>query len=229
MKKIDVAGTIVSNDDKWLYEWCGIDAVCPNDLKKAIEDAAGDEITLVINSGGGDVMAGNEMSYMINQYAAKTTADLSGFCGSAATIVSCAVNKVRAYPSAMFMIHNVSSGASGDYHDMEQQAKILQTANEAIALLYQKKTGKTMKELLDMMDSETWFTAQKAKEAGFVDEIIGETGSDPITINNAVGSVILSDSVKKKLKNMLEKNSVKNTPDFFVAKNKLELLRMKVR
>ncbi len=158
--------------------------MCPADIRKGLADANGEDVVVVISSGGGDVMAGNEMAYELGAYKGQTTADISGFCGSAATIVACGAGKVRAYPSTMYMIHNVSSGASGDYHAMEQQSMILQTANKAISNLYRQKTGLSEKELLDLMDRETWMDAATAKEKGFVDEIIGESGAKaPFTIN----------------------------------------------
>lgn len=164
MPSIDLKGTIVSDDDKWLYDFVGLDAVCPADIRKGLADANGEDVVVVISSGGGDVMAGNEMAYELGAYKGQTTADISGFCGSAATIVACGAGKVRAYPSTMYMIHNVSSGASGDYHAMEQQSMILQTANKAISNLYRQKTGLSETELLDLMDRETWMDAATAKE-----------------------------------------------------------------
>ena len=177
-------------------------------------------------------MAGNEMAYELGAYKGQTTADISGFCGSAATIVACGAGKVRAYPSTMYMIHNVSSGASGDYHAMEQQSVILQTANKAISNLYRQKTGLSEKELLDLMDRETWMDAATAKEKGFVDEIIGESGAKaPFTINGSFGN-ILSDEAKQKIRNMfLCRNPTPDMTDkeqeILVAKEQLKLMRMK--
>lgn len=202
MEKIDVKGTIVSNEDKWMYELMGYDAVCPSDIEKGLARAAGDEVILIINSGGGDVLAGNDMAYTISQYSGETIADISGFCGSAASIISCSAKKVRAYPSAMYMIHNVSGGARGDYNEMDRQSEILRKANSAISILYQQKTGRTEKELLSLMNKESWFNAKEAKEYGFVDEIIGENGSVPFTIQNSFGNII-PDETKKKLRNLV--------------------------
>lgn len=170
MVKIDAKGTIVNNDDKWIYDWFGYDAFCPKDIDKQLEDANGDDVTIVINSGGGDVFAGSDMSYSISQYKGNIQADISGSCCSAASIVACATGHVRAFPTAMYMIHNVSSGARGDYHDMDKQSQILQTANRAISAIYQQKTGRSEKELLDLMDRESWFDVKTAMKYGFVDD-----------------------------------------------------------
>lgn len=98
MVKIDAKGTIVNNDDKWIYDWFGYDAFCPKDIDKQLEDANGDDVTIVINSGGGDVFAGSDMSYSISQYNGNIQADISGSCCSAASIVACATGHVRAFP-----------------------------------------------------------------------------------------------------------------------------------
>lgn len=229
-KKIDVKGTIVSNDDKWIYDWMGYDAVCPKDIEKGLQEAGGDDVVFVINSGGGDVFAGNDMAYAISQYSGNSVADISGFCGSAASIVSCSAKKARAYPSTMYMIHNVSSGASGDYHEMDKQSQILQKANSAISILYQQKTGRAENELLSLMDRESWFNAREAKEFGFVDEIIGENGGIPFTVNNSFGNII-PDEAKQKIRNLAGcRNPTPEDADtagMLLAKEQIRLMRMR--
>ena len=221
--KVEVKGTIVTNDDKWIYDWCEIQAVCPKDVAQALEGVTGD-VTIEINSGGGNVFAGNEIGYLISQYKGKTTADIVGFCGSAATVIACSANQVRAVPSAMYMIHNVAGGASGDYHDMDKNSEILQKANKAISATYQKKTGKSEKELLALMDRETWMTASEAKEDGFIDSIIGEDGNQPFTINNAFAT-ILSDEAKQKIRNIAKQKESDNASPFLMAQ--INLLKLK--
>lgn len=227
MKTLKVKGTICSNDDKELYDWCGIEATCPKDVEKELEEANGEDVTIIINSGGGDVFAGNDMAYAVSQYKGNTTADITGLCASAATIVSSSANKVRCNPSMLFMIHNVSSGAYGDHRDMEHQAEVLKTANKAISNLYQQRTGLTEEQLLKLMDDETWMDAKKAQALGFVDEIIGE----PSTLYNGFAN-ILSDEAKKSIKESIKKqNSANGNVDsaFLMdrEKEKLRLLRMK--
>ena len=69
------------------------------------------------------------------------------------------------------MIHNVSGGASGDYHEMEKAKQELKAMNEALANAYAVKTGMDMQKLLSLMDKETWLTANQCVEYGFVDSI----------------------------------------------------------
>lgn len=230
MKIINVKGAIVTNDYKWIYDFLDMEAVCPRDVQKAIDEANNDDITIVINSGGGDVGAGNEIAYIIQQYKGNTTADIVGYCCSAATLISCSANKVRMLPTALYMIHNVSGGSSGDYRELAHGSLVLKTATEAISKAYQLKTGKSASELLEMMNKETWLSSDEALEMGFVDEIIGvDSNTSGITLNNAFGTV-LPESTIEKIRNMCI-NRLQEQPkdDFLIQKNKtqLQLLRMK--
>lgn len=222
MPKAEIKGTIVPNDDKWIYEWFGIDAVCPRDVQKVIAEAKGEPLQIEVNSGGGDVFAGNEIYYLLSQYPGETTADIVGFAGSAATIICCGANKVRAVPGALYMIHNVSGSAHGDNRVMHKQAGVLETANQAISNIYRMKTGLEDQELLALMAKESWMDAREAKKKGFVDEIIGDTGR----IYNACFANILSPEVMEKIRNTIP-HQEETDPDFFMLQNKLTLLKLK--
>lgn len=202
-KRAEIKGTIVSNDDKKIYEWFDIQATCPNDIAKAMKEAAGDDITIEINSPGGLVSAGDEMYYIMNQYNGKVIVDIAGYCCSAATLASCGADKVRAIPSAIYMIHNVSTQAAGDYKIMDKTSDVLKINNEAIAAVYEAKTKMSREELLKLMDKESFMTAQQAKEYGFIDEII-----EPKTVYNNMAAVILSEETKEKVRNMIEKMKI---------------------
>ena len=228
---IEVKGTIVSNDDAWIYDYFEIENTCPAKIKKALAEANGEGVTIQVNSGGGDVFAGTEIYYLISDYKGKTTVDIVGFAASAATIICCAGDVVRATPGAQYMIHNVSCGAYGDYNEMDHTSDILRNANKAISNIYRVKTGMKEVALLELMNKETWMDATKAKELGFVDEIIGGNGllgSGPITIHNSIAK-ILSDEVKNKIRASVKNPSgqEKSAPDITMQKNRLELLRLK--
>ena len=237
MKTLKISGAIVQNDDKWIYDWLEYDAACPKDIENALINANGEDLTIQINSGGGDIGAGNEIAYHISQYKGNTVADIVGYCCSAATLPACAANKARMAPSALFMIHNVSSYASGDYNSFAHEAGVLKTASEAISKTYQQKTGKTETELLKLMDAETWLNATQAKEQGFIDEIIGEQSNQITQLSNSAPGTLLSKETIEKLRNQIkspnsEERNLQNTDsDFLVRKNialtNLKLLKMK--
>lgn len=232
MKTIDIKGTIVTNDNKWIYDFMDIQAVCPRDVWQVISTADNDDITLVINSGGGDVGAGNEIAYAIQQYSGNTTADIVGYCCSAATLAACAADRARMLPTALYMIHNVSGGSRGDYRELAHGSQVLKTATEAVSKAYRLKTGKSESELLQLMNNETWLNSSQALDMGFIDEVIGmdKAGKDNMSLNNAFGT-ILSDHTIEKVRNMCINHPelLDNKGDFLIQKNKtqLQILRMK--
>lgn len=226
---VKIKGTIVCNDDKWIYEWFGIEATSPKDVEKALLDENEKEIVIEVNSGGGDVFAGNEIYYLIKKQDKKTECNITGFAGSAATIICCAADTVAAVPGAQYMIHNVSTSAQGDYNSMNKASEILQTANKTIANVYRLKTGMTEEELLSLMNQETWMDVTKAMKLGFVDTVMGDNGNltagQPFTINNSFAN-ILSDEVKEKIRAAI-KNPSKDKRDSLMNQERLNLLKMK--
>lgn len=207
MKEIEVKGTIVSNDDSEIYEWFGIEHTSPAAVVKALVEADGDDVTLLVNSGGGDLFAGNEIYSALKRYKSNVTADITAFAASAATIICCGADKVRANPGAQYMIHNVSARAEGDNRVMDSMSDALKTANVSIANIYRLKTGMDEKKLLSLMSKGagnigTWMDAKQALEYGFVDEIIGDDGSlvAPVSIYNGVFATVLSEETKAKVR-----------------------------
>ncbi len=171
MAKIEIKGTIVADEDKWIYEWFGVGATCPKDIQTALQEANGEDLEVEINSGGGDVIAGNEIYTALRTYKGKVNIIISGMAASAASYIATA-RRCEISPVGIFMIHNVSGGARGDYHAMDKESEILQTVNRAIAGAYMEKTKMSMEDLLGLMDQESWLTAEKALEYGFVDAIV---------------------------------------------------------
>lgn len=222
MKYINIRGDIIPNDLKDVYGWFGMDATCPKDIEQALKDAAGDEVTISINSYGGDVASGNEIYYLLSQYNARTVADISGFACSAASYIALAADIVRMVPSASFMIHNVSGIAAGDHNAMTKEAKALQSIGNGIAQVYASKTGKTVKEMLKLMEEETWLNAQEAFELGFVDEVIT---AEPCYTN---GLRLSDEAINKARAILAEKKLADNsTEKATICKAKLNLIKMR--
>lgn len=193
--EIDVRGDIVANDDKWIYDWMEWDSTCPDDVKSALQTMpAGEKLIVNINSGGGSVMAGQEI-YSLLHGRQDVEIHIQSLAGSAASVIAMA-NTCKMSPVATIMIHNVSmSGASGDYHDMQKNAEILKTMNSALAEAYVAKTGKTKDEILKMMDKETWITASQALEMGFIDEV--EELQTQIT--NSIYGIRLTEEIRQQV------------------------------
>lgn len=211
--KIAIKGMIVANEDKWIYDYFGYDTVSPGEVLEALENAPeGEAITLEISSPGGDVIAANEIYYAVATHPNRDiTADIVGWAASAASYIALAATKVRILPSAVFMIHNTSGQARGDYHAMDQESKVLKNFNKAVANIYRLKTGLGESEILSLMDKESWLTAQDAKDKGFVDEIIGDEdgtlNAAPVVVTNSFGAGLIP---KDKINALREK--LKATP-----------------
>jgi ATP-dependent Clp endopeptidase proteolytic subunit ClpP len=219
--KVNIKGPIVGNSDAWIYEWFGIEATSPSMVDKAIEKANGEDLEVEINSGGGSVFAGSEIYTALKAYPGNVTVKIVGLAASAASVIAMAGKKVMMSPTAQMMIHNVSSCAEGDYREMEHTAEILKNANDTIANAYRLKTNKTQEELLRLMDNETWMTAQKAKELGFIDEVMFE---DIQLAASTSYSGLLPPEVINKMRNTV-KNPVQNESDILISK--LKFLKLK--
>jgi ATP-dependent Clp protease protease subunit len=226
--KINIGGTIVSDEDAWIYEWFGLTNTSPKKIREELSKAEGDEVVFEINSGGGDLIAGNEIYYVIHDYTGRTVSDIVGIAASAATVIACGADVVRASPGMQYMIHNVSSTTSGDYRAMDHMSDILKNANKAVSNIYRLKTGMSEKDLLKLMNEETWMEATRARELGFVDEIIGDTGalkkSKVAVYNSAV--TLLPEEVKDKIRNMVG-NPGNDSMEKMKKQKQLELLKLK--
>lgn len=158
------------NDDKWIYDWFDMDAVAPRDVLTALDKDPNERADVYINSPGGSVFAGSEIYDALRAHAGGVRIHVTGHAASAASMIMCA-GPCDISPTALVMIHNVSGGAQGDYHQMDASSSVLQKANRAVAAAYQHKTGKSEGELLKLMDKETWMTATEAIAAGFADRL----------------------------------------------------------
>ena len=228
-KKINIKGPIIGNSEAWIYEWFGIEATSPSMVDKVLEKANGEDLEVEINSGGGSVFAGSEIYTTLKSYKGNVTVKIVGLAASAASVIAMAGKKVTMSPTAQMMIHNVSSCAAGDYREMEHAADVLKNANDTIANAYRLKTGKEQDELLRLMDNETWMTAQKAKELGFVDEIMFENDSQLVASTSYSG--LLPPEVINKIRNTVKNPDIdmNNDSDILMqqSKAKLNLLKLK--
>jgi ATP-dependent Clp protease protease subunit len=133
--------------------------------------AGAGDVHLHINSPGGDVFEATAMASAIAAHAGKVTAHIDGVAASAATRVALAAGEVRMTDSAMFMIHDSWTFALGNKNELRDTAALLEKVDSTISADYARKTGKTAEEIAALMAAETWFTAQEALDAGFVDAI----------------------------------------------------------
>ena len=162
--------------------------VIPEDIRGKLDTFDGADIEIEISSPGGFVDDGIVIFNLINNYKGHVTTHLMGFAASMASYIALAGDLITAESNAIFMIHNVSGIAWGDSREMEKESKILEGLTSLLSRAYALKSGKTIAEIRDLMNDETYFFGPDMKEAGFVDEIIPlDKANDPkMTKNQAV-------------------------------------------
>lgn len=149
------------------------DEITPKDFRDELESEEGD-VTLYLNSPGGNVFAASEIYTMLRDYPGKVTVKIEALAASAASVVAMAGNEVLMSPTALIMVHDPSTIAMGNTKDMEQAISVLNEVKESIINAYRDKTGLSHNRIAQFMTDETWFNAKKAVELGFADGILFE-------------------------------------------------------
>ena len=147
------------------------DDVTPQLFKDELNSGTGD-ITVWINSPGGDCVAAAQIYNMLMDYKGNVTVKIDGIAASAASVIAMAGTEVLMSPVSTMMIHNPATVAMGDHNEMQKAIEMLNEVKESIINAYEIKTGLSRAKLSHLMDSETWMNANKAIELGFADGII---------------------------------------------------------
>lgn len=207
MKRINIKGPIISNDDQWIYDLLELEGASPNDIIEQLPDD-GSTVEVIINSGGGDVYAGSEIYTMLRDYQGHVIIKVVGLAASAASVIAMAGDESLISPTAHLMIHNVSTIGMGDHNDFEKNAEVLSSHDKSIAKAYELKTGKSKEELLNLMNKETWMDADEALSEGFMDEIMFQEQAPQLVAS--IQTPVLPKKAVNKLKNFY-KNSIEET------------------
>ena len=147
------------------------DDVTPQLFKDELNSGTGD-ITVWINSPGGDCVAAAQIYNMLMDYKGSVTVKIDGIAASAASVIAMAGTKVLVSPVSMLMIHNPMTVAFGNSAEMQKAIDMLASVKDSILNAYEIKTGLSRTKLSHLMDAETWMDANKAIELGFADEIM---------------------------------------------------------
>ena len=176
---LDIDGEIVAEAG-----WFSEGAVVARDFRKALDRMR--NVTVRINSPGGDVMAGAEIYSALKEHSlnghGRVRVEITALAASAASVIAMAGDEIAMYPTSYMMIHNPWSIAIGDAKEMRKTARTLDVISEGLINAYQQRTGKTRDELKRMLENETWMSAGTAVEQGFADEVIGVAGQDAAPI-----------------------------------------------
>ncbi len=142
------------------------------------------DVTVYINSPGGDVMAGAEIYTALREHSTqglgKVTVKISGIAASAASVVAMAGDEILMSPVAYMMIHNpLTDPGLANAKELRKQASVLDVISEGLLNAYQLRTGKTRDELTAMLDAETYMSAQTCIDQGFADGLLYEAPEQP--------------------------------------------------
>lgn len=192
--KINVKGAIVPNNEKWIYDLLDMDATSPNDIIDALP-STNEDVEVIINSGGGEVMSGSEIYTALKSYAGNVNVKVVGVAASAASVIAMAGDTIEMSPTAQMMIHNASTLAYGDDRAMVSASKMLNSVNRGIANAYMNKTGKSEQEILDLMNEESWMSAQDAVDLGFADSKMFDESATRLVANT--GHMIPKNAIDK--------------------------------
>ena len=170
------------------------DEITPKQFKSELTASDGD-VTVWINSPGGDVFAASQIYNMLKEYNGKVTVKIDGIAASAASVIAMAGSEIIMSPVAMMMIHNPATVIFGEASDFQSGIDMLSEVKESIVNAYEKKTRLARNKISKMMDAETWFSANKAVELGFADKVLYEENIqdtnegfifDKVTVTNAL-------------------------------------------
>ena len=163
----------------YIYDQIGgwWDGVFAKDVAAALVGAG--DVTVHINSGGGDIFEGAAIHNLLKNHAGKVTMRIDGVAASAASFIAMAGDMIIMEPNATMMVHEGSAICVGRAADMREAAELLEMLNQIIAGMYAARAGGTVDEWLTTMGGETWYDAAKALAAGLVDEVPPAKGQEP--------------------------------------------------
>ena len=160
------------------------------------------DITVWINSPGGDCVAAAQIYNMLMDYKGNVTVKIDGIAASAASVIAMAGTKVLVSPVSMMMIHNPATMAFGDTGEMQKAIEMLSSVKDSIINAYEIKTGMSRAKLSRLMDAETWLDAHAAIEMGFADGMMQRNTADDVeapSVSNVYSRAAVTNSLMEKL------------------------------
>ena len=152
-------------------DWLGM--VSAKYVQSELDKHKGKDVTIRLNSPGGDVFEGQAIYNAIRRHGNKITVEIDALAASAASYIAMAGDEIRIAENAMVMIHNAWTFTIGDKREHEKRIDLLDKIDETILNTYMARNGgkATQEQVKQWMDDETWMTAKTAVERGFADSI----------------------------------------------------------
>ena len=200
--------------------WFG-DEVTPKLFRDELNAGSGN-ITVWINSYGGDVFAASQIYNMLMDYKGDVTVKIDAIAASAASVIAMAGTAVEMTPTSVMMLHDPATVAAGNSEELRAAIKVLDEIKESIVNAYELKTNLPREKISKMMSAETWLNANKAVELGFADKIMF-TGD---VSNEASDGLIYSRmAVTNSLIDKIRRRSFDNRVDAAQFHKRLELIK----
>lgn len=200
------------------------DEVTPAMFRDELNAGSGD-ITVWINSPGGDCIAAAQIYNMLMEYPHNVTVKIDGIAASAASVIAMAGTKVMMSPVSMLMIHNPMVLAFGDHTEMEKTIDMLDSVKNSIINAYEIKTGLSRAKISHMMDAETWMDVGSAIDLGFCDEKMSrQTDAPEANVKMQYSEAMVTNSLMEKIaaKCAIEKPKGRSADELM---GRLELLK----
>lgn len=203
-----------------IYDTIGDDGwgggITTNDIEEQLNNANGKPLNIYINSYGGEVFEGFAIYNILKRYSGFKTVYVDGIAASIASVIALCGDKVIMNQASMFMIHNASGCCIGNAEDMKKVIQALEQINEVIKDVYKSKTKLDDDKLTELMDKETFITAQECLDYGFCDEIMEKEVNEPMMNSIKESMELLKNSIDERIKTL---NDLKVVEQDAVVKN----------
>lgn len=147
-------------------------------MSAALRAIGKNDVTVKVNSPGGDMFEGIAIYNLLREHPAKVTIDVMGWAASAASIIAMAGDEIRMGLGTFMMVHNAWGVVVGNRHDMRDAAKLFDGFDAAIADIYEARTGMKRAAIEKLMDAETFMGPSQAVENGFADIVLDDLTAD---------------------------------------------------
>lgn len=187
------------------------DEITPQQFRDELNFGEGD-ITVWINSPGGDVFAATEIYNMLKEYRGRVTVKIDALAASAASIVAMSGDTIEISPLGQIFLHDPETMAEGNVGEFNAAIQMLREIKEGIITIYEQRTHLPRAQISELMTAATWLNAKKSVELGFADKIIGEENPQQIAASFSQRTVTNSLATAFRAKNAAEKKAVTANP-----------------
>ena len=167
------------------YDWWSDSGVTAKRISAALSKMNGADVTVNINSPGGDVFEGLTIYNLLREYEGHVTVRVLGLAASAASFIAMAADEVQIARAGFFMIHNAWTVSAGNRNDMREMADFLEEIDDTIADIYHVRTNSKIDDLKGQMDKESWINGKNAVAQGFADSFLDSDVVEENTSNKS--------------------------------------------